>query len=656
MTSLLLPLLLLATAGTPKAAPDAVLDQLAKTVRFQSVTISPDGAHAAWVESVPTPNGPSANQSVIQCVELARPTAAPTRITAAKAGTFADEGQPVFSPDGSQLAFLSDAVTPGQPQLFVEALEGGQARALTQVKGHLDAPSWSPDGKTLAALFIEGGLDSVGPLGPAPRAVGVIEETFKEQRLVLVPAAGGALTPISPADLFLYEYAWSPDGSHFVATGAHGSGDNNWWVAQLLSLSAQGGPATVLYRPPLQVADPVFSPDGKTIAFIGGLMSDQGANGGDVFAIPAAGGKVKNLTPGWRASSTQLNWTKAGGLVSAAIVAGESAFFTLDPTGRACPKALWRGNEHLHERWGVGASFASDGRTSAVIRESFTQPPEIAAGPLGSWTRRSSVNRAQEAVAAKLIGPAKSVTWTSDGFHVQGWLLSPAPGTAEGKAPLIVRVHGGPASAVTSRFDDEALLFTSQGYAVFLPSPRGSFGQGEAFTRANVKDFGHGDLRDILRGVDAVVRAEPVDGKRVGLTGHSYGGFMSMWAVTQTNRFRATVASAGIANWQSYYGQNGIDQWMIPYFGASVYDDPKVYARSSPINFIKQVHTPTLILVGERDAECPAPQSFEFWHALKTLKVQTQLVVYPDEGHHVRKPAHVHDIARRTIGWFNQYL
>jgi dipeptidyl aminopeptidase/acylaminoacyl peptidase len=142
----------------------------------------------------------------------------------------------------------------------------------------------------------------------------------------------------------------------------------------------------------------------------------------------------------------------------------------------------------------------------------------------------------------------------------------------------------------------------------------------------------------------------------VGLTGHSYGGFMTMWAVTQTQRFRTAVAGAGIANWQSYYGENGIDQWMIPFFGASVYDAPQVYARSSPIRYIKQVRTPTLVLVGERDAECPAPQSFEFWHALKTLKVPTQLVVYPDEGHHVRKPEHVHDIARRTIGWFDRYL
>ncbi|HEV3446249.1 MAG TPA: prolyl oligopeptidase family serine peptidase, partial [Gemmataceae bacterium] len=206
-----------------------------------------------------------------------------------------------------------------------------------------------------------------------------------------------------------------------------------------------------------------------------------------------------------------------------------------------------------------------------------------------------------------------------------------------------------------SRFCDVSEL-SRKGYFVFFPNPRGSYGQGEKFTRANVKDFGHGDLRDILSGVDEVLKTHPVDKERLGITGWSYGGYMTMWAVTQTQRFRAAVAGAGIANWQSYYGQNGIDQWLLPYFGASVYDDPAVYAKSSPINFIKQVKTPTLVLVGEYDVECPVPQSYEFWHALKTLGVPTEFVVYPKEGHGIGKPEHQRDIMKRMLGWFDKYL
>jgi dipeptidyl aminopeptidase/acylaminoacyl peptidase len=188
-----------------------------------------------------------------------------------------------------------------------------------------------------------------------------------------------------------------------------------------------------------------------------------------------------------------------------------------------------------------------------------------------------------------------------------------------------------------------------------MPNPRGSYGQGEDFTRGNVKDFGYGDLRDVLGGIDAAAAAAPIDPERTGIYGWSYGGYMTMWAVTQTRRFRAAVAGAGIVDWQSYYGQNRIDQWMIPYFGASVYDDPWIYARSSPISFIKAVRTPTLVLQGERDAEVPAPQAYEFWHALKTLGVETRLVIYPDEGHHLN-PASSLDVMQRTVDWFRSHL
>jgi len=239
---------------------------------------------------------------------------------------------------------------------------------------------------------------------------------------------------------------------------------------------------------------------------------------------------------------------------------------------------------------------------------------------------------------------------------VQGWLLYPANYDPHKTYPMIVQVHGGPAWGVMSSWPGMGAMYAASDYFQFMPNPRGSYGQGEAFVQANRKDFGYGDLRDILAGIDAVEKLVPVDDHRLGLTGWSYGGFMSMFAPTQTQRFRAVVAGAGISDWQSYYGENQIDQWMIPYFGASLYDDPAVYAKSSAISFIKQAKTPTLIIVGDRDEECPAPQSFEFWHALKTLGVPVQLVVYPNEGHHFVDPKHVRDMQQRSLDWFAKYL
>jgi dipeptidyl aminopeptidase/acylaminoacyl peptidase len=229
-----------------------------------------------------------------------------------------------------------------------------------------------------------------------------------------------------------------------------------------------------------------------------------------------------------------------------------------------------------------------------------------------------------------------------------------------------VIVHGGPSSSNTPHYIaaggqhgtnfDFSYDLVARGTYIFYPNDRGSYGQGEAFTRANIKDFGRGDMRDMLAGVDAVEKIAPVDDKRLGLYGHSYGGWFSMWANTQTRRFKAFVAGAGIANWTSYYGQNGIDQWMIPFFGASVYDDPAVYRAASPIEFIKGAKTPTLIYVGERDVECPAPQSLEYWHALKEIGTPVQLFIYAGEGHHFHKPADLVDLRARILGWFDKYL
>jgi dipeptidyl aminopeptidase/acylaminoacyl peptidase len=248
----------------------------------------------------------------------------------------------------------------------------------------------------------------------------------------------------------------------------------------------------------------------------------------------------------------------------------------------------------------------------------------------------------------------ESIEWTNQGFHVQGWLTYPVNYDPAKKYPLIVSVHGGPSASASARWGGN--VWSELGYFTFAPNPRGSFGQGEKFTAANIKDFGYGDLRDILAGMDAVEAKVSIDKSREGLTGWSYGGFMTMFAVTQTHRFKAAVAGAGISDWKSYYGENSIDQWMVPFFGHTVYDDPAVYAKSSAIDFIKNVTTPTLVVVGDRDGECPAPQSFEFWHALRAEGIKTQLVVFPNEGHGFRNPAHIRDLEAREVAWFAKYM
>ncbi|HEY1422518.1 MAG TPA: S9 family peptidase, partial [Candidatus Acidoferrum sp.] len=397
------------------------------------------------------------------------------------------------------------------------------------------------------------------------------------------------------------------------------------------------------------------SPDGKSIAFIEGLMSDEGSVGGDIFLISASGGKAQNLTAEQKASASWLSWIGDGRIVAGEYAQGESSIISLDP-GSVKIESIYTapGNANIGT-WGPSASFSSDGKISAAMYSSFADPPEVWAGTDGEWKQITQRNKG----VAAAWGQAKSIRWKSDSYDVQGWLIYPANFDRSKKYPLVVEVHGGPSAAVLSSWPGSGnfgMALAASGYFVLMPNPRGSFGNGEAFTRANVKDFGYGDLRDILSGVDEAIKVAPIDPNRLGITGWSYGGYMTMLAVTQTNRFKAAMAGAGIANYQSYYGENKIDQWMIPFFGKSVYDDPEIYAKSSPITFIKKVKTPTLVIVGDSDGECPTPQSYEFWHALKTLGVETQLVVYEHEGHMFVNPEHQRDRIRRTVAWFDAHL
>jgi dipeptidyl aminopeptidase/acylaminoacyl peptidase len=646
-------LLLLAGPSYPqqsRPSVDGILRSLSQLVEFRSLDISPDGKRLAWVEKVRGKDGPLPDRSMIVVAGIGAKYKLTRKISVSVPGA-SDEHEPVWSPDGEQLAFLSDAKKRHQAQLYVAHLKSGRLRQLTDLKGTLADPRWSPDGRRLAFRFIEG-VEAKGPLDAAPRDTGVVQETIHESRIMTIDLATGRLRPISPPELFVYEYDWSPDGSKFAAVAAPGSGDDNWWVAELFTFSTESGQATLLLKPKMQLAEPRWSPDGKSIAFVGGLMSDEDVVGGDVFIISAQGGEPRNLTPKAKASVSSLYWLTPDAITVAEYVGGSSGIAAVSPSNGEI-RALWTGPERigatgLH----VSLALARDGKTSAVVRESFQRPAEVYAGPIGSWSQVSHANSGIEPA----WGQVREVRWRNEGFEEQGWLISPPDVDPQRRYPMVVHVHGGPASATLPRFYPLWGVLASQGYFVFLPNPRGSYGQGESYTSANVRDFGYGDLRDILAGIDAAEREAPIDPQRLGIFGWSYGGFMAMWAVTQTERFHAAVAGAGIANWQSYYGQNRIDQWMLPYFGASVYDDPAAYAHSSPITFIKKVRTPTLILQGERDAEVPAPQAYEFWHALKTLGVETQLVIYPDEGHRFAKPEHRRDLMRRIVGWFDQLL
>lgn len=557
----------------------------------------------------------------------------------------------VFAPGGA-LAFLQRDRAAGTVVLGID--DGKTVRTIATVAGIAETPRFSRDGKRIALLVTIGAAKEAGAAQAGVRQVGEIGEKSDEQRIAVfdvagAPVAAAAVKPVSPANRYVYEYDWTPDGRGFVVTSALGNGDNNWWVATIDAIDATTGAVRTIAKPATQVNFPRVSPDGKTVAFIGGLMSDFGSVGGDVWTVPFAGGAPTNLMADSKLTVTSISWP--GRAIRGTALKGDSAGL-FSPTG-ATPHGLgWSRPASLAAGDGRVA-YNADGTMVATVVQDFTHAPAIYAGPVAKPVQITHDNDGQPALVS-----AKSVTWKNDGFDVQGWLLAPIDADPAKKAPMITIVHGGPAAANVPYYVTRGAftVLLKAGYYVFFPNPRGSYGQGEAFTAANKRDFGGGDLRDILTGIDAVEKVAPIDDNRLGLTGGSYGGFMSMWANTQTNRFKAIVAGAGLSNWISYYGTNGIDQWMLPYFGKTMYDDPKIYEAASAIYFMKQAKTPTFIYVGERDIEVPPTQSIEYWHALKDQGVDTSLVIYPEEGHGIRNPANAADVTRRTLAWFDKYL
>jgi dipeptidyl aminopeptidase/acylaminoacyl peptidase len=638
-------------AFAAQAAPERVVH------RYLAVAMSPDGAHVASVEGDASPSG---GEPVIRSLVIRTVDGKSIASVALPCGAVREcwPGSLAWNADGNSLAFALRKPGTHARSIYTVAPDGSALTDVLDFNGTIVDLKFGQGGR-LAMLAVEGANKEVGATQAGAPITGDLSGPTPEQRIGILD--GHKLHWASSAGMFVYEYDWLPDGSGFVGTAAPGDGDNNWWVAKLYRFAAKDGAARVIFTPPdarHQIADPVVSRDGKTVAFISGIMSDFGSTGGDVYEVPAVGGTASDVTPNLRGSARSLGWTCPGYLRGQILVGGKTQIvdFSKQET------LVWETDDTVHgDQGGVSQACDPSGASTNIaarVRESFTKAPEIEVGDVGPlevgamhWHDLTHAN-------AGLTMPltARSISWKSDGANVQGWLLLPLH--AKGKLPLITSVHGGPAAASVPGFSGPGLLHKEleKGYAVFLPNPRGSFGQGEAFAAANVRDLGQGDLRDILAGIDAVERVAPIDDKRLGITGGSYGGFMTMWAVTQTNRFKAGVAAAGISDWLSYYGENGIDEWMMPYFGATVYADPDVYARSSPINFIRNVKTPVFEYVGAQDIECPSPQTQEFWHALHDLGVPTSYAIYPGEGHGLRDPAHIADAQARTLAWFDKYL
>jgi dipeptidyl aminopeptidase/acylaminoacyl peptidase len=563
---------------------------------------------------------------------------------------------PRWSPSGA-LAFASDRDHPGRMALYVLDSGPGEARPLGDVPGSVEDHRWSPDGSALLVLAADLGADRAGIEAAtkiqerdAPDADPKVTRPFEAwRRLYRIDAESGETAEVGPPGVHVFELDW--DGAdRAVAVCAEEPTESAWYTAHLALLDLEAKTAEVVHRPDFQLQSPCFAGDGDTVCFVEGFCSDRGVLAGPVFALDLTTRAMRPLAPALDAVS--LRARDGSSIWFAGLRGTETVCGTISLEGAV--EEVWAGEATLGQRF---RPYVTPGPgVVASVLESPGEAPEVvvmdAALP-GSWRRVSELNgnapRPLDTVAFELV------RWTAaDGLEIEGILVRRRQ--ASEPLPLVVYVHGGPTGAWSHHYMSLPTMLAAEGYAVLLPNPRGSAGRGQAFARANLGDMGGGDLADILAGIDTLVDDGVADADRVGITGGSYGGYMAAWAVTQSDRFRASVPMACVSDWRSFHLTTNIGRFDELFLNADPFEVGGEYDARSPVVQAKRCRTPTLILHGEDDLCTPIGQAEELYQALVEAGVEAELVVYPREGHGFFERDHVLDMWERTRAWFDRHL
>ena len=627
---------------------------------FKSVSdpqLSSDGCRIAFVvsDAYTTDNGSSPD---IWLVETSGGD--PSQITS----TPASNSTPRWSPDGEHLTYVSEP-DEGSPQIWVIPAGMGKPAQLTSVDGRIlagraaNAVAWSPDGSKIAFLMREPETAEERKRKEEKDDAIEFEKFPKFTHLYSVDVVSGEVAQLSPAGLHVWEFAWSPNGRDFAVVASDLPFEHEWYTCRLATFSLDGGPVRTVHFSKRQVARPAWSPDGTRVAFITSNWSDRGLNHGSVYVVTREG-QARDVTAGHIASVHSFAWTADNErIVTLAHERGGAGVAEIDvTTGERA--SIWHGPAALLEGT-TALPMDADGNPVAVL-EDATTPPDVVYGrrtPKGmDWTRLTEIN---PHAAEFAIGQTRELFWSgADQWEMQGLLILPPGADEESRYPLVTVVHGGPTGVSANKFypaSRNIQLLATEGIAVFLPNFRGSTGWGLDFAESNIGDMGGKDWEDIRRGIDHCIVEGYADPEKLGISGHSYGGFMAAWAVTQTDRFRAAVMSAGISDWRSFHGSSRIPDWDVIYYGnADPWDSDGIFRKFSPITYVDRVRTPTLILHGEQDKDVPVSQSYMFYRALSDYGCEAELVVYPRERHGIRERKHFVDSCNRTVDWFASRL
>jgi dipeptidyl aminopeptidase/acylaminoacyl peptidase len=578
-----------------------------------------------------------------------------------------------LAPDGSSLAFLSDRAKAEVFQLYLLA-DGqlGEARPAPAVPGMVEYLAWSPDGTRILLGVAGPGAEMADAQGSGTAGsgesglpswypeveAGTPEDAWRD--LWLYTPASGELTRVSPDGLNVWEAAWSGPG-HVLAITSEQPGEDDWYSAALSRLDLSTGEVTELLRSDVQLGLPAGTSDGTRAAVVEAACSDRWIVAGDLILLDlVAGTRCDVDTAGTDVTAVQwIDGTRLGYIgqrhldsVAGIADAGEGP---LPETITA--KELVASTQSWASWFYPAGAFTSDGRV-VVVRDDYDTPQQIAIVGTGTDQVLASLAHPGTDYIRSVAGSATNVSWSApDGTAIEGILCTP-PGA--GPFPLILHVHGGPIGAYQRSWtmrEYAVPLLVSRGYAILLPNPRGSAGRGQEFAAAVVGDMGGADTHDYLSGIDAMIERGIADPARVGTMGVSYGGFMSAWLVTQDHRFKAAVAGSPVTEWYSFTFTTNIPRWGLWFLDNA---DPEAIGNQvhtrSPVMHASSARTPTLLTAGAQDRCTPAGQAREFYQALIGRGVDSELVIYPEEGHGVSRFPAVTDYLTRLVTWFERYM
>jgi dipeptidyl aminopeptidase/acylaminoacyl peptidase len=636
---------------TPQQKRTLTPEDLVDVRSVYDANVSPDGKRIAFVVSEPgdsnkplVPRDQNIWTVPVDGSEPARQFAfSPKR-----------ENTPRWSADGHWLAFLSDRGGDGQTQIWLMRADGGEAEKLTSAKAGVDSYKWSPDGQMIAFLARDVQTDEEQKRQEARDDAIHIDHDYKYMRLWIIGLSDHKSALVTRENIEVTDFDWSPDTQSFAIAFTSVPGLKDFDDHLALVRRSDGEPVA-------RLADNVnwstpnirWSPDGKVLLFFEMAPSRDTSW---MSLIESTGGQVRSLLKDYPGTFLSCEWAPDSNHVIAEAIVGTRAKLLRIDVGTGEVGTLADVNGYLND--GAAFTASADGRILAFVNEKADSPGDVWSLAAGQSPRQLTNFNPQ--MTSLRLGNVRDISWTNrkNGQVLHGILVTPADFRSGQPYPTVVEAHQGTAAwwfGWQGSWWQWAHLLASNGYVVFLPNPRGVLGQGWELA-GNIHTWGGGAFDDTMSGVDSLIDQKIADPNRLGIGGWSNGGFMTAWAITHTNRFKAAVPFAAPVDFSISWGASDLGRFLEANFGGTPLHARQQYEVRSPFYFVENCKTPTLILHGETDPIVPIAQAYGFYHALKSLGIETEMVVYPREGHSIEERAHQIDFQKRVLAWFDKHL